>query len=99
MSRPVCFCCGEELPINNSPATEFRGHPGWGSRFDDHTAGNEPLQIHVCDHCLEAHAERVELRKEKVTVVGEIRAWLCPGCARPRSHGSCPHCQEDQETA
>jgi hypothetical protein len=92
--KPVCFACGEELAAPNPAATAFYGHPDYGSRFDGTTAGNEPLEIHVCDDCLEAHAERINLRKETSKRRYEWRPWLCPDCLRPLQAGTCFECKE-----
>lgn len=94
MARDVCFACNEEVDAKSPAATAFRGHPGYGSRFDSSTAGDEPLEIHVCDHCLEAHAERINLRKETSKRRYEWRPWLCSGCLRPLQQGTCFECRE-----
>lgn len=91
----ACFACGSDVATENARATAFLGHPSYGSRFDSATAGNEPLEIHVCDDCLEAHAERINLRKETSNRTYERRGWLCPDCLRPMDHGQCPHCAKE----
>lgn len=93
MIRIPCFVCGEVMDAHAHPAaTPFYGHPGYGSTMDGSTAGNQPMEIWVCDGCLEGAADRVRLRKTTTTTTHDWRPWLCQDCLRPVGHGQCDTC-------
>lgn len=102
--RSVCFCCAKvlcdpdaETPHYDTASTAFSGHPGFGSRMDASTAGNEPLVIEVCDDCLVQRNDRVVLRKTTETKAVQEQPWLCEECHRPKDHGTCPFCTDCQQ--
>ncbi len=87
-----CIVCEKELERTNPSATAFTGHPGWGSRFDGVTAGNQPLEIHVCDDCLGERGHLVVLRKTVMRKTVVVEDWACSRCGARKRCGVCEKC-------